>query len=349
MAGSPARRKRCVADRKLTRLVVMGAGTIGLRHMEMALANVRCKLAGVVDLNHAAKDLPDVPARKTLDELLEVTEAEAVIVATPTELHEEHAAACARRRLPALVEKPVTSTLESAARMAEAARKAGTPVLVGHVRRHSPAIQVARSAIGAGELGEVVAATAIWNLYKPEEYFGKAWRSGTGGGPLLINAIHDIDTLRHLIGEVEEVRSMVAPSRRGMDCEDTAAVVMRFACGALGTLSVSDIAASPWGWELNMADKTSFDHGITGQDCYYICGTKASLAVPSLRLWHHEGRPDWQANMESRLLKAGGGSSLALQLDHFLDVVEGKAEPLCGIEDAARTLEVVQAVREGGA
>lgn len=331
----------------MKRIAVMGAGTIGTRHIGLVGESPDCELAAIVETRElggeqAAEVFP------TLDEMLRKETPDGVIVATPTDLHEEHALACIGRGLPVLIEKPVAADLESAGRIAEAVERSGVEALVGHVRRHSPVIRAAKEAIDGGQIGEPVSMAALWCLPKPPEYFDKPWRRGAGGGPVLTNLSHEIDVMRHLMGEVAEVRSMLSPSRRGHDGEDGAAVMMRFASGALGTITGSDTAAGPWSWEFSFPDRTSYDHTKAGQDCYMVCGTEGGLGLPSLRLWRHEGRPSWLEPLRCEELAAGGGSAMEFQLEHFLDVIEGEAKPLSSVADAARTLEVTLQVAAGG-
>ena len=84
------------------------------------------------------------------------------------------------------------------------------------------------------EVREYERGMATW--LKPDSYYEQAWRRQPGAGPVLINLIHDIDLLRFLIGEVDSVQAITSNAVRGFEVEDTAAVIMRFACGALATL-----------------------------------------------------------------------------------------------------------------
>ena len=85
-------------------------------------------------------------------------------------------------------------------------------------------------------------------LYKPEDYFDVEWRRKPGAGPVFINLIHDLDLLRHFCGEVVRVQAMESRRARGFEVEDTAALLMEVANGALGAVTVSDTVVAPWSW-----------------------------------------------------------------------------------------------------
>ena len=320
------------------RIAVVGAGLIGRRHIELAMANPRCELAVVVDIEHLDLSVPVVTEVAALAE----HDVDGAIISTPTSMHEGHTTACLQLGLPVLIEKPATASVEAARRIERSAQDCGLPALVGYVRRHHPSVAAAKQLIDDGRLGDVLAMNALWCAAKPEQYFATSkWRSGGSGGPLMINISHDLDVMRYLLGDIKELSAYGGKARREPGQNDTAALAMRFASGAVGTVTMSDIAAAPWSWELTAPDKTSFNHPKTGLDCYQVCGTRASLGLPSLTLWQHEGEPDWTCPIDSVKLSQAEASAMEIQLNHFLDVIEGKAAPLTTIADAARTLEAV--------
>ncbi|MCA1371958.1 gfo/Idh/MocA family oxidoreductase, partial [Bradyrhizobium sp. BRP14] len=127
-------------------------------------------------------------------------------------------------------------------------------------------IKSAREAVTNGKLGQLTAVVGLWLLRKPDDYFEVAWRREAGGGPLLINLIHDIDNLRFICGEIVEVQALTSNKVRGFAVEDTAALLLRFANGALGTVTVSDATPAPWSWELSSGENPAYPR--QDQPCY---------------------------------------------------------------------------------
>ncbi len=334
------------------RLAVVGAGPIGRRHLDAIAAAPACQAVAVVDpAPDGARAAADrgLPHYRDLEPMLDAVAPDGVIVATPNALHVPLARVCIDRGIATLVEKPVADSLAAARSLADAADAARVPVLVGHHRRHNPILQKAHEVVRSGALGSLVAVSAVWLARKPDAYFDTAWRRAAGGGPVLINLIHDIDSLRFIVGEIAAVQSMTSNARRGFAVEDTAALLLRFRDGALATVMLSDSAASPWAWELTAGERTSYDFPHTGQDCYLFAGSAASLAVPSLRLWRPDGAPHWQSPLGEESLAVPAADPIDAQIAHFAAVIRGRAEPLITARDAARTLEATLAVTQSAA
>ena len=330
-------------------IAVAGAGLIGRRHIELIGANPQCTLSAVVDPAAGAGALAQANGAAhypSLDALLVVASPDGVIIATPNQMHVPNGLTCVGKGVPVLVEKPIADSVADATQLVEAAEKAGVPLLVGHHRRHSPLIARARELLDQGALGKLVAVMGSALFYKPDGYFDDGpWRRQPGGGPILINMIHEIDDLRALCGEIVAVQATASNGTRGFAVEDTVAITLRFANGALGTFMLSDTAAASKSWEQTSGENASYAN-YPAEDCYMLAGTNGSLGVPSMRLLTWMGERSWYAPMRATVASAEQADPLARQLEHFCAVIRGDAAPLVTGRDATRTLSVTLAIRE---
>jgi predicted dehydrogenase len=339
-------------NQKPVRVAVLGTGLIGSEHIRFIQGLGSTELVAISDLSMTGRDLAQkagVPCFTDFNQLLEDIRPDTAIVALPNALHAPAALSCIRLGIPALVEKPLADTLTAAMRLVQASEAASVPILVGHQRRHSPDIAEARMAVQQGKLGQLVAISGIWFVRKHDSYFDTPWRRQEGGGPFLINLIHDIDCFRFICGEIASVQAMASNRIRSFPVEDTAALIMRFQNGAVGSMVLSDAVPSPWAWDLASGQAPYFPH--TPADCYYIGGTAASLAVPSMEMWGHQNGGDWRDPLVHQRLPVEGSNCYVNQLRHLVDIVRSGAKPLCDARDGmltlAATLAVNVAAREG--
>ncbi|MDQ6924556.1 MAG: Gfo/Idh/MocA family oxidoreductase [Pseudomonadota bacterium] len=334
---------------KKIRIAVAGAGLIGRRHIELIRQRGDCELAAIVDPAPAAEAFAratGVPVYKTLAGLFASECPHGVIAATPNSLHVQNGVDCVAHGVPVLIEKPVADSVEDARRLIDAAERAKVPVLVGHHRRHSPILAKAREIVGEGALGRIVAVMGSAMFYKPDSYFDEGpWRRAPGGGPILINMIHEVDDLRLMCGEIVEVQALASNAIRGFPVEDTVALNLRFAGGALGTFLLSDTAATARSWEQTSGENSSYA-SYPDEDCYVIAGVSGSLAVPSMRLKVYAGERSWWKPFETSVVAVQRADPLSRQLEHFCSVVRGEATPLVSARDALQTLRVTLAIDE---
>lgn len=207
-----------------------------------ALGRVRgLELLTVADaLPEAASRFADqlgVPAT-SYEAVLADSDIDAVLLTTPTPTHAaliERAAAAGKH---VFVEKPVAATLEDAERVVQAVAKAGVQCQVGFQRRYDPAYREAKRAVDAGELGRLAAFRGVSRDPEPPPLaFLK-----TSGGLMVDLGVHDLDTMRFLVGEVAEVRAVGSvqrtPELAAYGLFDAAVATVRFENGALGMLEL---------------------------------------------------------------------------------------------------------------
>ena len=333
-------------------VAVVGAGVIGRTHIKILreMPPSQARLAAIVDPTEAGARLAaeaGVPHFAETEAMLTAVRPDGAVIATPNAMHVPGIRTCLAHGLAVLVEKPLADDLDEALAVAEEAERAGVPLLVGHYRRHNPVLSEVRALIRGGRLGRLLTISADSLVMKPESYFDIAWRREPGGGPVLINLVHDIDALRYLCGEIETVQAMTGHAGRGFAVEDSAAVLLRFRSGALATLTLSDAVPSPWCWDQTVGENPAFVRHEA--NAYRLCGTEASLEVPGMTLWRYAGARGWSEPLTREVLDVPSRDPLEEQMRHFLRVIRREEAPLVTGRDGAATLAATLAVHRSAA
>ena len=333
------------------KIAVAGAGIIGLAHIEVLARSSRCGLSAIVDPSPGAVAIAaqaGVPLYTSLDALLAQDKPDGIILATPNHLHVPQALQCIAAGLPVLLEKPVAATLAEGEKLQKVVEETGARVLIGHHRAHSPIMAKAREVVDSGKLGQLVSVMGSAQFFKPDEYFASGpWRTQPGGGPILINMIHEVHNLRMLCGDISAVQAFASHATRGFAVEDTVAINLRFASGVLGSFMLSDTAACARSWEQTSQENKAYP-SYADEDCYVIAGTNGSLSVPTMRLKTYPRPEDrsWWKEFDSGVVDMVRDDPLKHQMNHFADVIEGKAAPLVSVRDGVQNLRVTEAIAE---
>jgi predicted dehydrogenase len=335
--------------RKL-KLVVVGPGLIGKKHMALIKARSDASLVAVVAPdrpgNREIAERHRVTFHESLQACLDLEAPDGVIIASPNEFHAQQARMCIDRDVAVLIEKPITSNAREALELAELAESRQGRVMVGHHRAHSPIMKTARAIVGSGRLGQLVTVSGSAQFIKPSQYFlDGPWRTRPGGGPILINLIHEIGNLRALCGEILEVQAMSSSKTRGFQVEDTVAINLQFASGVLGTFMLSDCSASTRSWEQTSGENPAYPRD-PAEDCYMVSGTRGSLAIPSMKLRYFPSdvEPSWWTAWAEAVVTVSPGNPLAHQLSNFIDVIRDKAAPVVSARDGLQNLLVTEAI-----
>jgi predicted dehydrogenase len=289
-----------------------------------------------------------VPCHASLDDLFARDKPDALIIATPNDVHVPQALQALAQGLPVLLEKPVSTTVAQGQILLEAVQATGARVLVGHHRAHSPIMAKAREVVQGGRLGRLVAVQGSATFYKPERYFADGpWRAAPGGGPILINMIHEVHNLRMLCGEIAAVQALASHAVRGFAVEDSAVINLRFESGVLGSFVLSDTAASARSWEQTSQENKAYP-SYGDEDCYVLSGTLGTLAVPTLRTktYADPQQASWWLPFELGVVDLVREDPLKRQLDHFVQVILGQAEPLVSVRDGLQNLRVIEAIAQ---
>ena len=333
------------------RFLISGPGLIGRQHARILSARRECEVVAIVAPDHEPNTAfaREIGARffTTLDEALDRCPVEGAVISSPNAFHYEQASLCVERGVPTLLEKPMTDDIGSAARFVETCAGAKTPVLVGHHRTYSPLLPVARDFLRSDRFGRLVTVQGSAQFYKPREYFEDGpWRMQEGGGPILINLIHEIGLIRYLCGEFEAVSVIAGNNLRGFKVEDTVAIAFALANGALGTFILSDTAASQKSWEMTSKENPAYPH-FPADDCYHFAGDHGSLDFPTMRTRSYVGadHESWWSPFQSDQLAVTRSDPLEAEISHFVAVIKGAETPRVSPQDGYANMLVLEAIK----
>jgi len=325
---------------------VIGTGLMGLQHIKAIKNSNKANLHSIVDITKKASVLSKkykIPLYKNVNALLNNKNFDAVIVATPNQLHEKHTIGFLKSKIPVLLEKPISDNIKSALKIINNSKRNKTPLLIGYHRRHNSIVSKVKKIITSKKLGNIVSANVLCWLYKHKKYYNEKWRTKKGGGPLGINLVHDIDMMCYLLGPIKYVQAITSNKIRKFNVEDTAVVNLTFRSGVLCTLNISDTIVAPWSYELTAGENPAYP--ITNQSSYFIGGTKGSVQFPNLKNWYYKKERSWWEKIYNKEEKLKlDKNTLTNQIDHFCDVIKGKVKPKVNGSDGLISLKIFDAI-----
>jgi UDP-N-acetyl-2-amino-2-deoxyglucuronate dehydrogenase len=261
----------------------------------------------------------------SLEEAIRHPSVEGVVLATPNDVHEEQALACAEHARHVFVEKPIADTVEAGERMRDACADAGVTLMVGHAFRRLGAARRVKQLLEHGALGRVVLAEANMSLpgsFKPEAW--RAHRERNPGGPIMQLGIHHVDTLAYWLGPVRRASGRFAHVHSSADIDDVGVVTLELDSGALASLTGSYVSPKTLSLRL-LGTEAALDYRT---DFSVWPNAQALDGVTTLTL---AGEP---VEFEER-------DMLAEELAEFGRCIRGEAEPETGADEGIAALAVV--------
>ena len=335
-------------NNQMINLAIMGIGTIGKRHLMAINAIENVNLCGIVDLTKEARSFCNdnkISLFDDLNELKKSTKVDGVIISTPTIMHHENAISALNLGLDVLIEKPISATSSEAEQIEKIAQLNNCSVLVGHQRRFNPIVLKTKEIILEKKIGNVIGLSGIWALRKDDDYFLPEWRKETSAGPVITNLIHDIDYLRFIFGEITEVSAFSSNNINNFEKEDILSTNLKFEQGLIGNFLISDSGTSPWSWETGTGENIHLPY--LKENNLRIVGTQGSLEFPNLKLWTYKnGGDNWKSELESFNYDFDEVDPYTSQINHFIDVINKKVDPITNASDAKSTLKVALAILE---
>lgn len=237
---------RLIRDRKIQAALV-GCGRISESHFNaIKHHHADLELLAICDINaqrlEAAMQKQKVMGYASLEQLLQETTADVIILCTPSGLHAEQACLVADYGKHVITEKPMATRWQDGLRMVKACDKAGVYLFVVKQNRHNATIQALKKAIDSGRFGRIylVSSNVFWT--RPQSYYEQDHWRGTwefDGGAFMNQASHYVDLLDWLVGPVESVQAMMGTLARNIEVEDTGVLNIRWRSGTLGSMSVT--------------------------------------------------------------------------------------------------------------
>jgi predicted dehydrogenase len=326
------------------RTVVIGAAAHVFALHRPGLRAIDAEIVGVQDVdpgraNQVAEEL-GCPAFADVDRLLQ-TPADLAVITSPHPFHAEQATACLRAGLHVLVEKPIAVHIGEADGLVDEAERSGRQLAVAFQQRTRREVQAARRLIQSGALGVLQRADLLASWPRRTSYFQSApWRAtwaGEGGGVLINQGQHDLDVLGYLMGQPGRVVGWTRTRLHPIETEDTAAALLEWSNGAIGSVRLSTCEADE-------------------PQRIEITGTAGRLRLQMGRLEIFQNEVDFREHVvsegspyappASQQLPAVTGEAVT-HLDLYLDLaraLDQGGEPIAPAREAALTLELANAI-----
>jgi UDP-N-acetyl-2-amino-2-deoxyglucuronate dehydrogenase len=230
---------------------IVGCGMIARFHAKALLEVPGARIAALVSRSEAnAQALlhetaaPVCPIYGTLEAALQDPGVGAVIITTPSGAHREPALLAAAAGKHVVVEKPLEISAERCDAIIRACDTAGVKLCTIFPSRFGDANLALKAAVGAGKFGRLTLAETTCKWWRSQAYYDDGGWKGTqaldGGGALMNQAIHNVDLLLWLMGDVKSVTGVTATlAHERIEVEDTAAAVLEFESGAIGVIQAT--------------------------------------------------------------------------------------------------------------
>jgi len=277
----------------------------------------------------ASRQICDAPGFSDLDAMLADVRPDVVSLATPPHLHLDQTAACVEAGAHVLVEKPLCVSADHTRRFVALAERAAPVVMVAQKKRFLEPIRALKANLDGPWGPARVVSVRYWVGFVDKDWF---WDDAQGGGPLVENAVHTVDLLRHLVGEVRRVYAAggnLFMAHRA-PTPDVACVAVEFTGGAVASVAIG--YGSEWGfneeqWGLATDQVTITMTGPFDRPCdLRWCARRASGAG------------------EHRHFDDVGG--FREEIDAFITAVHAGGPSPLPVADAARSIDVCLAIKQ---
>ncbi len=334
------------------RTSVIGLGWPGKEHIKGYLADKEAELVAVCDwdepvLRKVAREFNVKRTYLDYKEMIACEDIDAVSICVPNYEHAELTVNCLKAGNHVLCEKPPAMNPDEARLMAATARDAGKTLMYGLVMRFFPEPRFVKELILAGELGDIYLGKASYTRRRGIPLGKDGWfidKSRSGGGALVDIGVHALDCVWYLMGTPRPVSVSGAsyqkfphcvPAGVKYDVDDASVALIKFDNGA------ALIVEASWAWNLP-ASSTKM-----------VAGTKAGAQLDPLKLFTEKNGVIMDSTPGEKAMPEGYGSGpsnpFALEMAHFVDVIQGKQELIATPEHGIQLMQMLSAIYESAA
>lgn len=327
-----------IRDRKL-RLALVGCGRIAQNHIAALKQHAdRAEWVAVCDNQpqqlSQAVELTGAAGFASLDALLAASDADLVVLATPSGLHPRQAIKVAQAGRHVLSEKPMATKWDEGVAMVRACRDAGVKLFVVKQNRLNATLQLVKRAVDQGRFGKLAMVTVNVFWTRPQAYYDAApWRGrwDMDGGAFMNQASHYVDMVDWLVGPVDNVHAYTATLSRNIEAEDTGVMSLRLRNGALASINVT-----------MLTHNKNFEGSIT------ILGERGTVrvggvAVNKIEHWEFDTPHEDDAKVAdaSYGVTSVYGPGHPLYYDNVINTLRGEAHAEVDGYEGLRSLEVL--------
>ncbi|MEH7114356.1 Gfo/Idh/MocA family oxidoreductase [Neobacillus niacini] len=312
----------------MQKILLIGAGTMGMEHANSYYSMEDVHLVGIVDLRREQAEQiigeNDTKIFQTLEEAVNALEHIDVIdICVPTFLHKEYVHKAADYGIDVICEKPLAYTLEDARDMIDYCENKDVKLFVGHVVRFFPQYSKAHDLVSNGTIGDIGVVRTKRGGNFPAGWSDWYADHTKSGGVILDLIIHDFDFLRWTFGEVERVFAK-GLAERNIEHLDYALVTVVFKSGVIAHVE-GTWAHQTFSSQFEFAGKS----GILEYD-----SLKDEPVLLSIRNSNEE--KGGVAVPQSPLKK----SPYYIEIEHFLHCLKTDKTPIVTAEDAYKAMEI---------
>jgi predicted dehydrogenase len=262
-----------------------------------------------------------------------------VMIGSPSGLHAEQGIAAAQQGLHVLVEKSIDVSTRVADELINECQRAGVKLGVFFQDRCAADVFRLKQLVDEGRLGRPILASARVNWYRPPEYYSRSdWRGSpalAGGGALISQAIHTVDLLLWLMGDVAKVYAKATAALHPIDVEDTLVATLEFTNGAMGTLEATTSVYPGYDRRLE----------LTGSEGTIVLERDRLVRADLLNPLQLEPVAENKNQSASSPVISDVGGHKKILAD-FLHAIATGSTPLCDGREGRRSLELVEAIYE---